>query len=390
LVPSSLERKTTEVDDELEFARLHDREIAGLLAFEDAASIDAGLAVRVGQASGVSHEAAAVDKFARSKNGGDPVLLRQSADSGGGSLEESVAGDDERPHIAFDKTGKGRIEIALVARLCNVKFKAKTTNRCLHLAGVGRVTRVVGVDQNTEHGGLGDEVMQEADLLLQQLCGEERNPGDVPAGTVETGDETQLYRIATDAEHYRNGCRRRLRRGRRETPDRGDHRHATANQLRGQRREFPILIARPQLDRNVATFDVAGFAQAIMERGRPFGARAIEDTDHRHRRLLRPRRERPRGSRGAKQYKFAPFHCPMPPVPSDRKDSTPRLRQETAALRDFNPPFVRCGSLATEEVEAALPSMSALLRKRTNNGQSRCRRRSAEKRGSKSSSCDVA
>src|SRR5262249_27381906 len=67
------------------------------------------------------------------------------------------------------------------------------------------------------------------------------------------------------------------------------------------RREFPILIARPQLDRNVATFDVAGFAQAIMERGRPFGARAIEDTDHRHRRLLRAHREGPRRRRAAEQ-----------------------------------------------------------------------------------------
>jgi hypothetical protein len=77
-------------------------------------------------------------------------------------------------------------------------------------------------------------------------------------------------------------------------PDRGDHRHATTDQLRRQRREFTILLARTQLDRHVAAFDMAGFAQAITERGRPFGARAIEDTDNRHRRLLGARRERPR------------------------------------------------------------------------------------------------
>jgi hypothetical protein len=29
---------------------------------------------------------------------------------------------------------------------------------------------------------------------------------------------------------------------------------------------------------------------------------------------------------------------------SDRKDSTPQLRQETAALRDFNPGYDRLGS----------------------------------------------
>src|SRR5262249_58279370 len=111
-----------EVDDELEFARLHDRQSGGLLTLEDAADIDGGLAVRVGQARGVGHEAAGVDQLARSKDGGDAVLLRQSRDSGGGSLEERVAGDDQRPHIALGETGKGCVEIALIARLRNVKL----------------------------------------------------------------------------------------------------------------------------------------------------------------------------------------------------------------------------------------------------------------------------
>ena len=32
---------------------------------------------------------------------------------------------------------------------------------------------------------------------------------------------------------------------------------------------------------------------------------------------------------------------------SDRKDNTPQLRQETAALRDFVPAYDRCGSCVT-------------------------------------------
>jgi hypothetical protein len=36
------------------------------------------------------------------------------------------------------------------------------------------------------------------------------------------------------------------------------------------------------------------------------------------------------------------------------------MRQETAALRDFGPAYDRCGSSATEEVEAQRPRMSAL------------------------------
>src|SRR5262245_17081988 len=64
-------------------------------------------------------------------------------------------------------------------------------------------------------------------------------------------------------------------------------------------------------------------------------------------RLLCPRRERPRRRAADQRDEIAPFHCPMPPVLSDRKDSTPKLRQETAALRDFNPANVSCGSITS-------------------------------------------
>jgi hypothetical protein len=43
----------------------------------------------------------------------------------------------------------------------------------------------------------------------------------------------------------------------------------------------------------------------------------------------------------------APFHCRCLRA-SDRKDSTPQLRQETAALRDFDPAYVAAGSIASE------------------------------------------
>jgi len=47
----------------------------------------------------------------------------------------------------------------------------------------------------------------------------------------------------------------------------------------------------------------------------------------------------------------APFHCRCLRA-SDRKDSTPQLRQETAALRDFNPRYDRSGSWLRENVLA--------------------------------------
>ena len=39
---------------------------------------------------------------------------------------------------------------------------------------------------------------------------------------------------------------------------------------------------------------------------------------------------------------------------SDRKDNTPQLRQETAALRDFVPAYDRCGSFSRFEHEVGI------------------------------------
>src|SRR5262245_23575294 len=85
---------------------------------------------------------------------------------------------------------------------------------------------------------------------------------------------------------------------------RSDHRHLTAYQVSCEVGQSIILILRPAiLDRHILAFDVPAFADALPECGHKTcsvgGRRAAEEPDHRHRRLLRARRERPRGRRAA-------------------------------------------------------------------------------------------
>src|SRR5215467_6873053 len=66
------------------------------------------------------------------------------------------------------------------------------------------------------------------------------------------------------------------------------------------------MIIRPAIfDRDILALDIAGFIQALTERGREGhiarSCRAVEKPDHRHRRLLRPRRQRPRHRRPAEK-----------------------------------------------------------------------------------------
>src|SRR5262245_63898400 len=77
-----------------------------------------------------------------------------------------------------------------------------------------------------------------------------------------------------------------------------------------------------------------------------------------HRRLLRPRRERPGHHRAAEQGdEVAPFQTEASRA-SDRKNSIPLRRQETAALRNFDLVYVGFGvklGLPRSMLERPLP-----------------------------------
>ena len=112
---------------------------------------------------------------------------------------------------------------------------------------------------------------------------------------------------------------------------RKDHGDPAANQFGRQRRQPTDLTLRPSvLDGHVLALDVADLIEALPKcssnrcslTGRP----EVEEPDHRHRRLLRPRRERPRRRRAAEQrdeLAASDESCHLiPPAGRARKDST--------------------------------------------------------------------
>jgi hypothetical protein len=120
---------------------------------------------------------------------------------------------------------------------------------------------------------------------------------EVAAGPAKTGDEAKLDRVFADQEDDGNrrscglGCGDgRWTRGH-------DHRDPSLHQFRRQRRQPIDLVVGPAVfDRDVLAFDQARVFQALAEctQAVSFGRRGVEKSDHRHRRLLRMRRERPR------------------------------------------------------------------------------------------------
>src|SRR5438477_3757102 len=65
-----------QIDGELEFRRLLDRQVARPLAFENSPGVDAGLAIAVGDADPVAHQAAGRGELANVVNGRHAMAYR--------------------------------------------------------------------------------------------------------------------------------------------------------------------------------------------------------------------------------------------------------------------------------------------------------------------------
>src|SRR6516165_8143175 len=167
----------------------------------------------------------------------------------------------------------------------------------------------------------------------------------------ESGDEPSANGIGNS--HDDNGyCRRRSLGAHGSLRDeRNNYVHVQTNKLCGQFGEAIEIPVRPSvLEPNVASFDISEFAQAFVE---PInvacgGSLGTEKTNHRHRTLLRTRRNGP-CRRAAKQgdeaapFQLIEFHQGTT-VREARSIPEVGDQVRTCAVQDFGWAVVRCGS----------------------------------------------
>ena len=168
-----------------------------------------------------------------------------------------------------------------------------------------RARRIGGIDEGGNAGHAGDQLAQELQPLRHQFADDEIDAGEVTSGSREAGHQSEPDGVLGHGEHDWNGRGRRLDGdGWSGSAMRDDDRDLPANKIGRQPRQPVELVLGPAVfDRDVLAFDIpcvlqalAKSAQAIRE---TLGRYRAEETDHRHRRLLRPRRERPRRRRAA-------------------------------------------------------------------------------------------
>jgi hypothetical protein len=137
-------------------------------------------------------------------------------------------------------------------------------------------------------------------LLRRKFVGNEADTGDVAAGPVDVGDEAIPDRVAPGHKDDRHSRRCSFGRERR----RGiahDQSYLPAKKVRHQKRQPGLIRGRVQFDRDVLALNEACFLEALAQRSHVVRC-AGQESHHRQLRLLRARREWPRGCRAAEQH----------------------------------------------------------------------------------------
>src|SRR5262249_23089856 len=156
-------------------------------------------------------------------------------------------------------------------------------------------------------------------------------PRDIAARPIEALDQADANRITAYSEHDRDRRSGAFRRDRgRVASDSRDHRYLAAHEVSRQGGEpFVLPLRPPEDDRHALPFDIPASPQPWPERRarrRRFLRRsAAEESDHRHRWLLCPGRERPARRRAAEQRdELAPPHSITSSARASRVDGTAR------------------------------------------------------------------
>ena len=111
-----LRLRSLEIEKNLDLGGLLNWEVGGFLALENAAGIDAGQAVGIGDAAAVAREAACGNEVATLIDRGHFMMNSELAKSAATAVEECIAGaEHEAADAQLSCAYKGKLEFAVAA-----------------------------------------------------------------------------------------------------------------------------------------------------------------------------------------------------------------------------------------------------------------------------------
>src|SRR5215831_9618690 len=183
------------------------------------------------------------------------------------------------------------------------------------------------IEQIANHTNTGDQFLSQFDALRPERRSKNCHSRDVAARLVEAWNEAEFHRIADCGKDNWN------RRGRslgsessRRTAGREKERHGQADEFCRQRWQTVVMPFRPaESDCEIASLDKTHFTQTLPKGSDHTcglaGGSAAEEANHRHRCLLRARRERPRHSAAEQRDELAADHLRAHSITSSARPS---------------------------------------------------------------------
>ena len=214
--------------------------ITGLLAFEDASSINAGLAVGIGDAGRVAHQTTGRDKLAQVIDRGNRMPGRQRDNPFPMREHERAGTAEQRTSPTLDQRCKGGLNVAVAADIENDELLPDRARRGLNLFPLCLGIRTVRIDEHGNCRRLGHELAQQLQSLRTQLGSEKAHARDVAARAVQAGNEATRDWVEPGRKDDRQrrgyglGCEGRI-----VVPD--DHGRLPADQIGDQSRQ-PMLL----------------------------------------------------------------------------------------------------------------------------------------------------
>src|SRR5262249_51918068 len=141
----------------LELRRLHDRQVGGLRAFQNLASIDACLTICIRDAGSIAHQPASGGKLARSVACGQCMTCCQRNELFAPAKEERVGCDKQRVGPAPDRSGKRGINLSFVACVDDAELDAKRARRSASSRNPNVGSWKARVHQDGNQDGVGNE-----------------------------------------------------------------------------------------------------------------------------------------------------------------------------------------------------------------------------------------
>src|SRR5262249_5221056 len=276
-------------------------------ALEDSSGIVASSWRGLGEAVSVAHQAAVRHGLAVRVNRRNRIAGGQRDDVPSSAEQERIGALDQRTDAPFDERRECAVDFRFATGIDDMELAAEFLRRFLDLRGLESDFGVVWIEQQSDDASVGNELKQKLQLLGYNIATEPADAGNVSTRLVEAPDDTCLDWIAAEREHDRDRRSRRLGgNDRRSAADCNDYRDPSGDKISRQYWQSVILTVGPtEGDVNVLAFDLARVPQSqpkchlVPSR---FARRpAAEEPDHRHRRLLRARRERPRDCSAAEQ-----------------------------------------------------------------------------------------